>query len=132
MGWVALFVLLAAACASGSNIFSQMLRGPPDSEPTHLLHDQAVADGALLALVRGSVVEVVGLALVALVAHEARAAVTGAVAAALHGDGAHRVAVARWGRWAGERWGEETGNRSAKFCHLKMIISLLGFCITDL
>lgn len=98
-----MFVLLAAARRGGYFIFSQTFR-LPDSEPTHLLHDQAVADGALLALVRGPVVEVVHLAFVTLVAHEALAAVTGAVAAALHGDGAHRVAVASWGE-VGVRWG---------------------------
>lgn len=63
-----------------------------------LLHDQAVADGALLALVRGPVVEVVHLAFVTLVAHEPMATVTGAVTATLHGDGAHRVAVTSWRR----------------------------------
>lgn len=63
-----------------------------------LFHDQAVADGALLALVCGPVVEVVHLAFVTLVTHEALAAVTGAITAALHGDGAHRVAVTSWRR----------------------------------
>lgn len=63
-----------------------------------LLHDQAVAHGALLALVRGSVVEVVHLAFVTLVAHEALAAVAGTITATLHGDGAHRVAVTSWRR----------------------------------
>lgn len=41
----------------------------------------------------GSVVEVVELTLITLVPHEALAAGTGAVCVALHGAGAHRVAV---------------------------------------
>lgn len=71
-----------------------------------LLHDQAVADGTLLTLVRGPVVEVVHLAFVTLVTHEASAAVTGTVTATLHGDGAHRVAVASWRRRGKVRSGE--------------------------
>lgn len=46
----------------------------------------------------GSVVEIVQLTLVTLVTHKALAAVAGTVTVALHGHGAHGVAVAGWGR----------------------------------
>lgn len=75
---------------------------------THLLHDKAVANGAFLALVCGSVVEVIHLTFVTLITHEALAAVTGAITATLHGDGAHRVTVTGW--W-GRRWGGGKGRK---------------------
>ena len=71
-------------------------QAPPPTQTqalTNLLLDQAVTHGALLTLMAVSVVEVVELTLVALVTHKALTTGTGAVAMALHGSRAHRVAV---------------------------------------
>ena len=85
---------------------------PPPPTQTHvltdLLLDQPVTHRALLALMRVSVVEVVELTLVALVTHKALATGTGAVAMALHGSRAHRVAVTGCEQ-GGEREDREVG-----------------------
>lgn len=72
---------------------------------THLFHDEAVANRALLTLVCFSVVEIVQLTFITLITHEALATVAGAVTVTLHGDGAHRVAVTGWGRTRGRQDG---------------------------
>lgn len=74
----------------------------------HLLLDQPVADWALLALVRGPVVEIVQLTFVTLIAHEASAAAAGAVVVTLHGNRAHWVTVTGWERTEHTRGGGES------------------------
>lgn len=64
----------------------------------HLLLDQAVAHRALLALVRGPVLEIVQLTFVTLIAHEPLATAAGAVVVTLHGNRAHWVTVTGWER----------------------------------
>lgn len=78
----------------------------------HLLLDQPVADWALLALVRGPVVEIVQLTFVTLIAHEATATAAGAVVVTLHGNRAHWVTVTGWGRTEHTRGGEGGASRS--------------------
>lgn len=61
-----------------------------------MFFDEAIANWTLLTLVSGSVIEIIHLTFVALVTHEAPAALAGAVAVTLHGSGAHRVTVTGW------------------------------------
>lgn len=73
----------------------------------------------------GSVVEVIHLTFVTLITHEALAAVTGAITATLHGDGAHRVTVTGWwGRRRGGGEGQKTGRQGNKW-RLGALVSIL-------
>lgn len=64
----------------------------------HLLLEQAIANWAILALVCGSVLEIVQLTFVTLIAHKAMATAAGAVVVTLHGNRAHWVTVTGWER----------------------------------
>lgn len=64
----------------------------------YLLLDQAVANWAFLALVRGPVLEIVQLTFVTLIAHEPLATAAGAIVVTLHGNRAHWVTVTGWER----------------------------------
>lgn len=74
----------------------------------HLLLDQAVARWALLALVRGPVLEIVQLTFVTLIAHEPLATAAGAVVVTLHGNRAHWVTVTGWERTEHKRGGSRS------------------------
>lgn len=76
----------------------------------HLLLDQAVAHRALLALVRGPVLEIVQLTFVTLIAHEPLATAAGAVVVTLHGNRAHWVTVTGWERTEHKRGGSRSSS----------------------